>query len=171
MLFYLPWLCSVLLSCSIAFLISAHFSNFFSDFHLKIKKYKDIELESYNASDVKNLLDKLVVLKLNGGLGTTMGCKGPKSLISVRNDNSFLDLTVQQIEVCEYFTLIYLADVDYIRLLFLNKASDYRSVDGCFFTCRNSTVVCCYSLLSWYKLGQKFKPDMKLWLFQSVVGS
>jgi UTP--glucose-1-phosphate uridylyltransferase len=26
----------------------------------------------------KALLDKLVVLKLNGGLGTTMGCTGPK---------------------------------------------------------------------------------------------
>lgn len=63
-----------------------------------IKKYKDIELESYKASDVKNLLDKLVVLKLNGGLGTSMGCTGPKSLISVRSDNTFLDLTVQQIE-------------------------------------------------------------------------
>ena len=69
-------------------------------YFLKIKKYKDIELESYKASDVKNLLDKLVVLKLNGGLGTSMGCKGPKSLISVRNDNTFLDMTVQQIEVC-----------------------------------------------------------------------
>ena len=46
-----------------------------------------------------NLLNKLVVLKLNGGLGTSMGCVGPKSLISVRNDDTFLDLTVQQIEV------------------------------------------------------------------------
>ena len=27
---------------------------------------------------IKDLLDKLVVLKLNGGLGTTMGCTGPK---------------------------------------------------------------------------------------------
>lgn len=44
------------------------------------------------------LLDKLVVLKLNGGLGTSMGCVGPKSLISVRNDATFLDLTVKQIE-------------------------------------------------------------------------
>lgn len=26
----------------------------------------------------RKLLDKLVVLKLNGGLGTTMGCTGPK---------------------------------------------------------------------------------------------
>jgi len=45
------------------------------------------------------MLDKLVVLKLNGGLGTSMGCKGPKSAISVRDDLTFLDLTVQQIEV------------------------------------------------------------------------
>ena len=30
------------------------------------------------SSEIKNLLDKLVVLKLNGGLGTTMGCTGPK---------------------------------------------------------------------------------------------
>lgn len=29
-------------------------------------------------SETKSLLDKLVVLKLNGGLGTTMGCTGPK---------------------------------------------------------------------------------------------
>ncbi|CAH8529555.1 unnamed protein product [Dicrocoelium dendriticum] len=43
-------------------------------------------------------LNKLVVVKLNGGLGTTMGCTGPKSLISVRSDLTFLDLTVQQIE-------------------------------------------------------------------------
>lgn len=29
-------------------------------------------------AETKKLLDKLVVLKLNGGLGTTMGCTGPK---------------------------------------------------------------------------------------------
>uniref|UniRef100_UPI00358FB404 UTP--glucose-1-phosphate uridylyltransferase-like isoform X1 n=2 Tax=Myxine glutinosa TaxID=7769 RepID=UPI00358FB404 len=50
--------------------------------------------------DVSDLLNQLVVVKLNGGLGTSMGCKGPKSLISVRSDNTFLDLTLQQIEVC-----------------------------------------------------------------------
>ena len=44
-------------------------------------------------------LDKLVVLKLNGGLGTSMGCVGPKSIIEVREGNTFLDLTVRQIEV------------------------------------------------------------------------
>ncbi|XP_014505167.1 UTP--glucose-1-phosphate uridylyltransferase [Vigna radiata var. radiata] len=51
-----------------------------------------------DASEVKNLLDKLVVLKLNGGLGTTMGCTGPKSVIEVRDGLTFLDLIVIQIE-------------------------------------------------------------------------
>ena len=50
-------------------------------------------------ADTRKMLDKLVVLKLNGGLGTSMGCVGPKSLISVRSDRTFLDLTVEQIEV------------------------------------------------------------------------
>uniref|UniRef100_A0A0D9XGG0 UTP--glucose-1-phosphate uridylyltransferase n=1 Tax=Leersia perrieri TaxID=77586 RepID=A0A0D9XGG0_9ORYZ len=49
-------------------------------------------------SETKKLLDKLVVLKLNGGLGTTMGCTGPKSVIEVRNGFTFLDLIVIQIE-------------------------------------------------------------------------
>lgn len=47
---------------------------------------------------MQELGKKLVVLKLNGGLGTTMGCTGPKSAIEVRNDLTFLDLTVQQIK-------------------------------------------------------------------------
>ncbi|XP_045829059.1 UTP--glucose-1-phosphate uridylyltransferase isoform X2 [Trifolium pratense] len=50
------------------------------------------------ATEIKNLLDKLVVLKLNGGLGTTMGCTGPKSVIEVRDGLTFLDLIVKQIE-------------------------------------------------------------------------
>ncbi len=38
------------------------------------------------------------ILKLNGGLGTTMGCDGPKSLIPVFGSNSFLDIIFQQVE-------------------------------------------------------------------------
>lgn len=50
---------------------------------------------------IRDYLNKLVVIKLNGGLGTSMGCHGPKSVIPVRSDLTFLDLTVQQIEVNE----------------------------------------------------------------------
>ncbi|KAF8757134.1 UTP-glucose-1-phosphate uridylyltransferase [Rhizoctonia solani] len=50
-------------------------------------------------TECKEYLDKLVVLKLNGGLGTTMGLAGtPKSAIEVREGMTFLDLSVRQIE-------------------------------------------------------------------------
>ena len=65
---------------------------------VQIQPYEDIKSKGLPDS-VAASLNKLVVVKLNGGLGTSMGCKGPKSLISVRNENTFLDLTVQQIEV------------------------------------------------------------------------
>ena len=56
-------------------------------------------LPEYDPDMAHDLLNKLVVVKLNGGLGTSMGCTGPKSIINVRSEFTFLDLTVQQIEV------------------------------------------------------------------------
>eukprot|EP01134_Creolimax_fragrantissima_P000044 CFRG0044T1 len=55
-------------------------------------------LASVPEDAIPDLLEKLVVVKLNGGLGTTMGCTGPKSVIEVRDDMTFLDLTVRQVE-------------------------------------------------------------------------
>lgn len=43
------------------------------------------------------LLAQAVVIKLNGGLGTSMGLQGPKSLLAVREGVNFLDLMVRQI--------------------------------------------------------------------------
>ncbi len=43
------------------------------------------------------LLTHTVVLKLNGGLGTGMGLDKAKSLLEVKNSDSFLDLTAKQI--------------------------------------------------------------------------
>jgi len=40
---------------------------------------------------------KVVVIKLNGGLGTSMGLKGPKSQLKVKNNLNFLEITVNQI--------------------------------------------------------------------------
>ncbi len=45
----------------------------------------------------RETLTKLAVCKLNGGLGTSMGCPGPKSLIPVRENQTFLDLIVGQL--------------------------------------------------------------------------
>lgn len=69
-----------------------------------IKTPSSNEIVSYDSivkcpkSKDKEILNKLAVLKLNGGLGTTMGCVGPKSAIEVRDNMTFLDLTVRQIE-------------------------------------------------------------------------
>lgn len=62
----------------------------------KIPIYKNLN-ETDEICDAFNL-SKLVVLKLNGGLGTTMGCKGPKSAINVKEDENFLDLVIKQME-------------------------------------------------------------------------
>ena len=42
-------------------------------------------------------LDQAVVIKLNGGLGTSMGMSGPKSLVRVKDGLSFLDIIVRQV--------------------------------------------------------------------------
>jgi UTP--glucose-1-phosphate uridylyltransferase len=44
-----------------------------------------------------SLLDATVVVKLNGGLGTSMGLTGPKSLLPVKEGRTFLDVVVQQV--------------------------------------------------------------------------
>ncbi len=42
------------------------------------------------------ILDQVAVIKLNGGLATTMGLRSPKSLVEVRDGRSFLDVIVGQ---------------------------------------------------------------------------
>lgn len=44
-----------------------------------------------------SLLAKTVVLKLNGGLGTGMGLDKAKSLLKVKGEDTFLDLTAKQV--------------------------------------------------------------------------
>ncbi len=72
----------------------------------KVKSCASDQVVSYadlpEAKDA-SILSKIAVLKLNGGLGTTMGMGGaPKSAIEVREGMTFLDLSVRQIEVsCE----------------------------------------------------------------------
>ena len=63
--------------------ISAEHRHRFQSLSFQVIPYKKL-LEA-NVEDAKDLLNKLIVVKLNGGLGTTMGCQGPKSVISVRS--------------------------------------------------------------------------------------
>lgn len=66
---------------------------------------KSDEITNFNSitipekSEIVEALKKVAILKLNGGLGTTMGLSGPKSAIVVKEKKSFLELTFDQIRV------------------------------------------------------------------------
>lgn len=52
---------------------------------------------SFTEEQQREALSKTVMIKLNGGLGTSMGLDAAKSLLPVRQGNSFLDLICQQV--------------------------------------------------------------------------
>ncbi|CAH1132390.1 unnamed protein product [Ceutorhynchus assimilis] len=88
-----------------------------------VREYND--LETPTADIIHQMLNKLVVVKLNGGLGTSMGCYGPKSVITVRNDLTFLDLTVQQID---YLNKTYKVNVPLVLMNSFNTNADTEQV-------------------------------------------
>lgn len=55
------------------------------------------ELPEPSPERAREVLDALVVVKLNGGLGTSMGLSGPKSLLEVKPGASFLDVIATQV--------------------------------------------------------------------------
>jgi len=55
------------------------------------------ELPEPSPERAREVLDALAVVKLNGGLGTSMGLSGPKSLLEVKAGNSFLDIIATQV--------------------------------------------------------------------------
>jgi UTP--glucose-1-phosphate uridylyltransferase len=69
----------------------------------KVKDWSSIhspdDLVDYDSLEQpsSNNYSRLVIGKLNGGLGTSMGCSGPKSLIKVKGEKTFLDLIVEQV--------------------------------------------------------------------------
>ncbi|KAK5926009.1 hypothetical protein CgunFtcFv8_021614 [Champsocephalus gunnari] len=89
-----------------------------------ILPYEQIKMKGL-PDDISASLNKLAVVKLNGGLGTSMGCTGPKSLISVRNENTFLDLTVQQIE---HLNKTFNADVPLVLMNSFNTDEDTKKI-------------------------------------------
>ena len=56
-----------------------------------------IEDVGISESDAREALSRTVMIKLNGGLGTSMGMDRAKSLLPVRDGKSFLDLLVDQV--------------------------------------------------------------------------
>jgi UTP--glucose-1-phosphate uridylyltransferase len=55
------------------------------------------ELPEPSRGQARDVLNRLVIVKLNGGLGTSMGLSGPKSLLEVKPGMSFLDVLARQV--------------------------------------------------------------------------
>ena len=53
-------------------------------------------LEDLPEHDAGEALERVALVKLNGGLATTMGLRSPKSLVEARDGRSFLDLIIGQ---------------------------------------------------------------------------
>ncbi len=88
-------------------------------------KEQVVDYSSLANSESVEYLNKLAVLKLNGGLGTSMGCVGPKSVIEVRDGMSFLDLSVRQIE---YLNRTYNVNVPFVLMNSFNTDSDTQNI-------------------------------------------
>jgi len=89
-----------------------------------IVSYNSI-IEDKTFEETKERLSKLVVLKLNGGLGTSMGCQGPKSTITVRDDLTFLDLTIRQLE---HINLTYNTNVPLVLMNSFNTDEETNKI-------------------------------------------
>jgi UTP--glucose-1-phosphate uridylyltransferase len=56
-----------------------------------------VDLPDPDAETARRTFDRVAAIKLNGGLGTSMGLSGPKSLLEIKNGKSFLDVIATQI--------------------------------------------------------------------------
>ncbi|KAK8125340.1 UTP-glucose-1-phosphate uridylyltransferase [Apiospora kogelbergensis] len=112
-------------------LFETEMDNFFSLFRRYLNEKSKgnavyvVDYEDLANSESVNFLNKLAVLKLNGGLGTSMGCVGPKSVIEVRDGMSFLDLSVRQVE---YLNRTYDTNVPFILMNSFNTNDDTAAI-------------------------------------------
>lgn len=84
-----------------------------------------------NEDDNQNLVDKTMIIKLNGGLGTTMGLDRAKSLLEVKPNYTFLDIIMNNLlanrkEFRTYFPILFMNSfrTSQDTLKFLEKYGD-----------------------------------------------
>lgn len=70
---------------------------------------------------LKDILEKTVVVKLNGGLGTSMGLEKAKSLLIVKDGKTFLDLIVEQVR---YMRKVYDAKINFTLMNSFSTSED-----------------------------------------------
>lgn len=79
--------------------------------------------QSFAGKESPTLFAQSAVLKLNGGLGTSMGLEKAKSLLPVRGDDTFLDLIVRQVLAWRETT----SDVRFLLMNSFSTSADTRA--------------------------------------------
>ena len=102
------------------------------------------------------LLAQTVVLKLNGGLGTSMGLDKAKSLLPVKDGLSFLDLIAKQVQFIRGKTK---EDINFMLMNSFSTSADtnaaFKQVDDCAIGfCRSPNCILLYSILN-SAIGQR----------------
>lgn len=64
------------------------------------------DLSETDPKQIDDLEKHICIIQLNGGLGTTLGCVGPKSLLEVKDRHTFLDITIEQLKKTPEIPLI-----------------------------------------------------------------
>jgi UTP--glucose-1-phosphate uridylyltransferase len=80
------------------------------------------------AESGRKALNHAVIIKLNGGLGTSMGLTKAKSLLKVKNEKTFLEIIVKQAERCRVKLALmnsFSTHEDTIDALLMTKPSDF----------------------------------------------
>ena len=93
-----------------------------------------LNFSNYNTLDLdnnlinKDVLNKLAIVKLNGGLGTTMKCSKAKGCLEVIENKTFLDIFINQV-ICVnnkstitlacYFAIAQFVSLTHTYLIFL----------------------------------------------------
>jgi len=57
-----------------------------------------LQVETFQSAEATTKMDEVVILKLNGGLGTSMGLSRAKSIITVKQNENFLGIILKQID-------------------------------------------------------------------------
>ena len=105
---YLPQFIKIMENAGLNDLVIHSFSNYYYKvlegatgklFEKEIEPPDENNIIDYNKlqESTSPPLEKLVVIKLNGGLGTSMGLKKAKSLLRVKDNLNFLDIITRQI--------------------------------------------------------------------------
>lgn len=139
-------------------------NNYLVDLINQYKNQQPIEWEKVNSLTSKNtinydslneinnleILNQVAVLKLNGGLGTSMGCTGPKSAIPIKNNLSFLEIITKQIES---INKKYKSNIPLVLMNSLNTEEETKKL------CSNSNIKILHFNQNFLpRLNQNFEP-------------